>query len=290
MNSIKILSIVCILLIAGESIIAQEQSAKGLDSSSGGWKLVWADEFEKKGRPDPNNWTYENGFVRNNELQWYQPDNARCENGLLIIEGRREKKRNPNYDPNSKDWRRNREFAEFTSSSLTTRRLNSWQYGRFEMRGRIDIREGLWPAFWTLGIKGGWPAGGEIDIMEYYNGLLLANVAWQAENSRVPKWDSVRKPVREFGDPNWSKKFHIWRMEWDAEKIELYVDDILLNRTELNETFNKDAEGNNPFRQPHYIILNFAIGGNSGGDPSKTEFPSRFEVDYVRIYQKQTKD
>lgn len=120
--------------------------------------------------------------------------------------------------------------------------------------------------------------------------MLLANVAWQAENSRVPKWDSVRKPVSDFNDPNWSKKSHIWRMDWDSEKIELYVDDTLLNRTDVNETFNKDANGLNPFRQPHYIILNLAIGGNSGGDPSKTEFPARFEVDYVRIYQKPLKD
>lgn len=135
MNIVRIISIVYITLMARGSIIPQPQPAKGLNSSSGEWKLVWSDEFNKNGKPDPNNWTYENGFVRNNELQWYQPDNARCENGLLIIEGRREKKRNPRYDPNSKDWRRNRQFAEYTSSSLLTRGIHSWQYGRFVMRG-----------------------------------------------------------------------------------------------------------------------------------------------------------
>lgn len=279
---------VCIVLMAGEIIIAQEhpvaEALKEHNPSSDGWKLVWADEFEKSGRPDPNNWTYETGLVRNSEPQWYQPDNARCENSLLIIEGRRERKQNPNYDPNSRDWRRKSEFADYTSASLTTRGLHSWQYGRFEMRGRIDIRAGLWPAFWTLGVEGRWPACGEVDIMEYYEGVLLANVGWASENSRLPKWNSVTKPIADFNDPNWSKKFHIWRMDWDDKKIEIYVDDILLNTTELDQTFNKDK---NPFRQPHFILLNLAIGGTRGGDPSKTEFPARFEVDYVRIYQKQ---
>jgi beta-glucanase (GH16 family) len=280
--------------MAGEIIIAQEhpvaEALKESNPSSDGWKLIWADEFEKSGRPDPNNWTCETGFVRNNELQWYQLDNARCEKGLLIIEGRRERKQNPNYEPNSKDWRRNREFTEYTSSSLTTKGLHSWQYGRFEMRGQIDTRAGLWPAFWTLGVEGRWPACGEVDIMEYYEGTLLANVGWASENRGLSKWDSVRKPIAEFNDPNWSKKFHIWRMDWDDEKIEIYVDDILLNTTNLDETFNKDTNGKNPFRQPHFVLLNLAIGGTRGGDPSETEFPARFEVDYVRIYQKQPRN
>ncbi len=286
MSNIKKISIALIILAASVSVIKQPPTLTASDSSLQGWKLVWSDEFNKDGKPDTNNWTYESGFVRNNELQWYQPDNARCENGLLIIEGRREKKRNPRYDPNSKDWKRNRQFAEYTSSSLLTRGIHSWQYGRFVMRGKIDTRDGLWPAFWTLGVKGGWPAGGEIDIMEYYNGLLLANVAWQADNSRVPKWNDVRKPLSDFNDPDWSKKFHVWRMDWDANKIELYVDDKLLNRTDVNDTISSNVNNPIPFRQPHYIILNLAIGGNSGGDPSKTDFPARFEVDYVRIYQK----
>ena len=76
-------------------------------------------------------------------------------------------------------------------------------------------------------------------------------------------------------------------MDWDVDNIKLYVDDILLNAVDLEKTFNKDKEGKNPFRQPHYIILNLAIGGTAGGDPSDTTFPAKFEVDYVRIYKKQ---
>ena len=259
---------------------------KNAKAVSEGYQLAWADEFDKEGRPDPANWTYETGFVRNEELQLYQPENARCEGGMLIIEGRRERKENPSYEPGGRSWRRNRQYAEYTSASVTTKGLHSWQYGRFVMRGRIDTRAGLWPAFWTLGVEGRWPGSGEIDIMEYYRGMLLANVAWLSGDGREPEWDDTRKPITEFADPAWSSKFHVWRMDWDESSIRLYVDDELLNEVDLAKTFNKDADGKNPLRQPHYIILNLAIGGGSGGDPSETEFPAKFEVDYVRVYQK----
>ncbi len=132
-----------------------------------GYTLVWSDEFDSDGAPNPQNWTFENGFVRNQELQWYQPQNARVEKGLLVIEGRREHQINPRYEAGSADWRRARQAAEYTSASLMTRGLQAWQYGYFEMRARIDARDGLWPAWWTLGASGAWPRNGEIDIMEY---------------------------------------------------------------------------------------------------------------------------
>jgi beta-glucanase (GH16 family) len=289
MNKLYIIVTICLISMMTSIIIAQQAGSSGNSNSSTELKLVWSDEFDKDGRPDPNNWTYERGFVRNQELQWYQPENAWCENGMLIIEGRRERKQNPRYRAEGRDWRQSREYAEYTSSSLTTRRLHSWMFGRFEMRGQIDTRPGLWPAFWTLGIEGPWPGNGEIDIMEYYRGVLLANAAWATEKRSVPKWDDSRKPITEFNDPNWSEKFHIWRMDWDTDSIKLYVDDLLLNQVDLKETINKDDEGKNPFHQPHYIILNLAIGGTAGGDPSNTKFPAKFEVDYVRIYQMQSK-
>ncbi len=294
MNKWYVLVITCLISVATSTVIAQQTisraSPKNADTSSTEYKLVWLDEFNKEGRPDPNNWTYERGFVRNDELQWYQKENARCENGFLIIEGRRERKENPYYDPNSSSWRRSRQYSEYTSASLTTRRLHSWMYGRFEMRGRIDTRPGLWPAFWTLGIKGQWPSNGEIDIMEYYRGMLLANAAWGTEKQWQAQWDDTRKPITDFNDPDWSTKFHIWRMDWDVNSIELYVEDILLNTVDLNKTFNKGTEAKNPFRQPHYIILNLAIGGTQGGDPSSTDFPAKFEIDYMRIYKKKTQN
>jgi beta-glucanase (GH16 family) len=188
----------------------------------------------------------------------------------------------------NKGWQYERTHGEYTSAMLTTWGKGRWLYGRFEMRGRNDTRPGLWPAFWTLGVAGRWPGCGEIDIMEYYRGMLLANAAWASERQWVPVWDDVKIPLSEFKDAGWSAKFHVWRMDWDEDNIKLYVDDVLLNTIELKKTFNRDKEGKNPFHQPHYIILNLAIGGTSGGDPANTEFPAKFEVDYVRIYQEQS--
>ena len=156
------------------------------------WKLVWADEFDSEGAPDPKIWEPEKGFVRNEELQWYQAENAYCKGGLLIIEAKKEKVKNPDYKAGSNNWKENREFAAYTSASLTTKKSKSWQYGRFEIRAKIDTRAGLWPAFWTLGIKGRWPDNGEIDIMEYYRDMLLANVAWGSNEQYKPIWNSVK--------------------------------------------------------------------------------------------------
>jgi beta-glucanase (GH16 family) len=254
-------------------------------SREAGYRLVWADEFDRDGPPDPRNWSYERGFVRNEEMQFYRPENAWCEKGNLVIEARRERLANPDYQEGSSDWRRSRKFAEYTSACLITRGLHEWKYGRFEMRGRIDTRAGLWPAWWTLGTAREWPGGGEIDMMEYYRGLLLANVAWGSRRRWEPTWDSVRKPLAEFGDSRWSEKFHVWRMDWSPERIDLYVDGRLLNTTDLAATVNPDPEAANPFHEPHYMLLNLAVGGTAGGDPAQTEFPARFEVDWVRVYQ-----
>jgi beta-glucanase (GH16 family) len=267
------LALVMLLALASPSAWAQPD----------GWKLVWSDEFDKPGAPDPAKWTYETGFVRNQELQWYQPANARCENGFLFIEARREQVKNPNYVAGSTRWSTNREYAEYTSASVTTRGMHTWKYGRFEMRGRIDTRPGIWPAFWTLGAEKRWPANGEVDIMEYYKGTLLANLIWAGP--RGSQSFTVRKPLSSFPDPEWSSKFHTWRMDWDENRMVISVDGLTLNDADLTKTLNPD--GFNPYRHAHYMILNVAIGGTAGGDPSGTAFPSRMEVDWVRVYQRE---
>ncbi|HUZ57239.1 MAG TPA: glycoside hydrolase family 16 protein [Hanamia sp.] len=253
--------------------------------STSGYKLVWSDEFNTNGAPDSSNWTYENGFVRNHEFQWYQPRNARCENGILIIEAKKEEKLNPWYVAGSMDWRKNRDSIHYTSACLLSKGHHFWKYGRFIMRARIDISNGLWPAWWTLGVHERWPANGEIDIMEYYRNKLLANIACFGKNHNA-EWFSNRFSIDSLGGKKWASKFHIWRMDWNQNFIALYVDDHLLNKVLLDSLVNKDESGFNPFKQPHYMLLNLAIGGANGGDPSQTSFPKKFEIDYVRVYQK----
>lgn len=251
------------------------------------YKLVWADEFNKNGPPDSTNWRYEKGFVRNQELQWYQAENAQCIKGTLIIEARKELKPNPNYIAGSSDWKKKRENIEYTAASINTGGRHSWMYGRFVMRGRINISAGLWPAWWTLGVAGQWPSNGEIDIMEYYKNKLLANIACGSATPFNAEWHSKTIPVDLLGGKDWAAKFHIWRMDWDENSIALYMDDTLLNKVELSQLVNKDGSAINPFKQPHYLLLDLAMGGMNGGDVSNTKFPNRFEVDYVRVYQKQ---
>jgi beta-glucanase (GH16 family) len=259
-------------------------------------QLVWNDEFNIDGPPDPANWTFEQGFVRNRELQWYQPANAVCREGRLLIEGRRERIENPAYNARSDNWRENRKYAEYTSSCLLTRGLHEWPVsGHFEIRARLDTTGGAWPAIWMLGSSGRWPYCGEIDIMEFYriNGIptILANAAWGSDEIWTGKWDSVKKPLSEFlaGDPDWTAKYHIWTMDWDEEAIRICIDGSLANEILLEETLNPD--GTNPFSadRQFYILLNLALGSN-GGEPADVLFPVAFEVDYVRVYTRKPGD
>jgi len=247
-----------------------------------GYTLVWHDEFDVDGAPNPANWKFEKGFARNEEAQWYQPDNASVKDGLLVIEARKERVKNPNYT-GSGDWKTSREYAEYTSTSMLTSGLQSFQYGRFEMRGRIPTSAGMWPAWWTLGVSGEWPSNGEIDIMEFYQGKVLANVACGTDTRWQAKWDSATKQLSTLG-ADWSSQFHVWRMDWDDQNILLFLDDQQLNSSALSAMLNSD--GKSPFKQKAYMLVNLALGGVNGGDPSKTTFPQRYEVDYVRVFQK----
>jgi len=253
-----------------------------------GMKLVFNEEFNYEGAPNPEIWSFENGFKRNEELQWYQSKNANCKNGCLVIEGKKENFPNPNYIPESKSWKTNRQNVNYTAASLISMNKKSWLFGRFEVRARIDTAMGAWPAIWTLGIDKEWPSCGEVDMLEFYrpDGVpsILANVASGTNVRYKGKWDSVKKTLASLiaKDKRWPEKFHIWRMDWNKDSINLYVDNELLNTTLLSETIN--ADGSNPFLQPHYLLLNLALGAN-GGDPSQSRFPITFEVDYVRVYQ-----
>ncbi|MGN0053282.1 MAG: family 16 glycosylhydrolase [Bacteroides sp.] len=261
-----------------------------------GYKLVWHDEFDEDGTPSAV-WSYEEGFVRNEELQWYQSDNATVSNGCLVIEARRETVTNPYYDAGSNDWRKNRKEARYTSSCLTTQQSFHFRYGKLEVRAKIPAHTGAWPAIWTLGNQWIWPLNGEIDIMEYYikNGRpsILANACWGSSQAWVAIWDESVVPFSQFTgqDSEWADKFHIWRMDWDTEWIRLYLDDVLMNEIDLSQTFNQGWQENrmNPFSNTvegfgHYILLNLALGGN-GGTPDENLLPFHYLIDYVRVFQ-----
>jgi beta-glucanase (GH16 family) len=270
----------CLAVCTALAAHAQETVTPPRDPA---YKLVWTDEFENDGTPDPTKWRSETGFERNQELQWYRAENSRCEGGFLVIEGRREQLTNPNFKKGSGDWKKNRRHADYTSGSLITIGENAWSFGRYEVRARFKALPGLWPAIWTTG-RGRWPHGGEIDLMEFYDEKILANFVW-AGTGGSDHWDASHHPIANFDKETWDEKFHLWVMEWDEEKISLYLDGRLLNTLPVKTAINQDGPKINPFLSPHHFRLNLAIGG-AGGDPSRTEFPQRYEVDYVRIYQK----
>ncbi len=263
-----------------------------------GYRLVWNDEFLCDGRP-ADHWSYEHGFVRNNEEQWYQEDNATVEGGCLVIEGRKETVVNNRYDPHISNWRHSRREARYTSASLNTRNSFNFMYGRVEVRARVPVSAGAWPAIWLLGNQRRWPENGEIDVMEYYirdgRPSILANACWGSEKRDIGEWNTGITPFTHFTqrDPQWADKFHLWRMDWDEDFIRIYLDGELMNEIDLSRTCNKgwDQDGFNPFSNQtedfgHYILLNLAMG-SSGGAIDETSLPMSYYIDFVRVYQKE---
>jgi len=258
---------------------------------AGEWKLVWADEFNEPGLPNPAKWDYETGFIRNNEQQYYtraRRENARVEDGVLIIEARKEQWKNPAYDPAAQGrgrgrGGRGREFAEYTSASLTTRGKASWTYGRIEVRAKLPAGRGTWPAIWTLGTNQrqvGWPACGEIDIMEFVGfepGVVHANIHTKKYNHvlKTGKGDKIR-----IDDA--SEAFHVYAVQWEPDRLDFFVDGRQYF-TFRNEGTGPDAW---PYDQAQFLILNLAIGGSWGGQKRIDDsiFPQQFCLDYVRVY------
>ncbi len=154
--------------------------------------------------------------------------------------------------------------------------------GRLEIRARFPAYAGLWPAWWMLGNTGEWPSNGEIDILEFYQGALHANFVAGTTTRWVGNWDAVATPLSALGDADWDARFHVYRMDWNAERILLQVDGRELNSLDLAQLRNPD--GQSPFVNPAYTLLNLAMGG-VGGDPAGVPSRVHYEVDYVRVFE-----
>jgi beta-glucanase (GH16 family) len=254
------------------------------------WELVWSDEFDQDGLPDPAKWVQEEGFIRNRELQYYttgRSANARVENGILIIEARKEHFPNPQHQPDAPDrrWQQQRAHADYTSASLTTRGRAEWTYGRIEVRAQLPGGRGTWPAIWMLGTnigEVGWPACGEIDIMEYVGhdpGVVHANVHTRGYNHTRGNGRGAHLKL-----PEAETSFHLYAVEWTPDHLKFFVDDMNFF-TLKNDRTGVDSW---PFDAPHYLILNLAIGGAWGAQKGVDDniFPQRFLIDYVRVYRR----
>lgn len=239
--------------------------------------LVWSDEFEHTGTTDPSKWSYDLGDGcpdvcgwGNNELEYYTTDskNVRVENGTLIIEAHREQKGGKDY----------------TSTRIVSRNKGDWLYGRIEIKAKLPIGKGTWPAIWMLPTDwkyGGWPSSGEIDIMEHV-GFDQGIVHGTIHTERYNTLKGTQKEGK-ISIPDASAAFHLYAIEWSADRIDFYVDDKKYHTVTKS---NEDYKGW-PFDQRFHLILNIAVGGNWGGQQGvdETIWPQRLEVDYIRVYQ-----
>ncbi len=247
-------------------------------------QLVWQDEFNYTGLPDTARWGYEVGHIRNKEQQYYtqaRKQNIRVDNGMLTIIGRKEIWANEFYIKDSTDWRFKDSIAQYTSASINSKA--GWQYGRIEVKAKLPQGGGIWPAIWMMGVNReevGWPLCGEIDIMEY-----IGNHP-QDIYGTIHFPDPTNKQYRSSGgkitDSTISNSFHVYAIERDEKKIDVYFDE------KKYHTFIIDSAGKtfeNPFRKPFYLKLNLAMGANWPGPINDTVLPQQFVVDYVRVYQ-----
>jgi beta-glucanase (GH16 family) len=237
--------------------------------------LVWADEFDKPGLPDPSKWSYDTAGNAsgwgNNEWQFYtaaDPDNAMVRDGCLHIRAIREKAGGKN----------------FTSARLITKGKGDWLYGRVEVRAKLPGARGIWPAIWMLPTDweyGGWPESGEIDIMEHVG--FMPDSVFAAVHTKSYNHLIGTHPVKGRFLENIHDGFHVYSLEWNTQEIRMYADDIHYF------TFKKEPSGPDawPFDKRFHLLLNVAVGGNWGAMKGVNEkaFPQEMVVDYVRVRQ-----
>lgn len=240
-----------------------------------GYDLIWQDEFS--GNSLSNDWVHELGDGcpnlcgwGNKELQFYRRENTELKDGFLIIKAVQESVGGKN----------------FTSSRIKTQDKKSYTFGRFDIRAVLPRGQGLWPAIWMLGDnipQVGWPACGEIDIMEMVGGS--ANGRDNTVHGTV-HWDNNGQYANSGGPVSLSQgifndKFHVFSVIWDERKIVWLLDNVPYHQIDTT------PQALDEFRKPHFFLFNVAVGGNWPGSPdSSTNFPQQMVVDYIRVFQK----
>jgi beta-glucanase (GH16 family) len=271
-----------LVLLVACSLFEDKDKPKATACANPEWELVWFDEFDYSGLPNPQKWDYDVGGHGwgNQEAQYYtraRLENARVENGQLVIEARREAEPYQGHT--------------FTSARLVTRGKASWTYARVEVRAQLPSGRGTWPAIWMLPDRqtygsAYWPDNGEIDIMEHVGfdpDVVHGTVHTKAYNHMLgtQRGGNIRVPTAR-------TEFHVYAIEWTPEEIRWFVDDSLYYRFPNERLSNRNADWRQwPFDQPFHLILNIAVGGTWGGMQGidSTAFPARMLVDYVRVYQ-----
>lgn len=240
-------------------------------SSYAGYHLAWSDEFNGQALNE-NDWNYETGGSGwgNNELENYTArlQNVFVSSGNLIIEARKE-----DYGTN-----------HYTSARLTTKGKQSFTFGRIDIRAKLPVLKGMWPALWMLGNnidQLGWPACGETDIMELigtHPNQVVGSLHWKQSNGSAGTYNNTYT----IGAGDFSQQFHVYSLIWDMNSMKILVDDqIYVTATDANIT-----TGTYPFNNPFFFIFNVAVGGDWPGPPDGTTvFPQRMFVDYVRVFQ-----
>jgi len=238
-----------------------------------GYDLIWQDEFDGNGALNPSDWTHETGNSGwgNNELQYYTEGtgNAYQSGGKLVIEAKEESFNG----------------APYTSARVITQDKQTFGHGRVDIRARLPEGQGIWPALWMLGnnfSSVGWPACGEIDIMELVGhepGTTHGTAHWGPQGQGFSNYQGA--PYNLSSGKKFSEEFHVFSIVREPGEITWYVDD-----NQFFRLTNDDVNGAYPFDMDFFFIFNIAVGGNWPGNPDATTvFPQRMFVDYVRVFQ-----
>ncbi|MBS3972287.1 MAG: glycoside hydrolase family 16 protein [Erysipelotrichia bacterium] len=239
------------------------------------YELVWSDEFDVDGEPDPQKWSYDVGGHGwgNQELQYYtKGENVEVKDGKLVIEARKET-RGPNA---------------FTSTRLVSKNKGDFRYGKFEVYAKLPDTLGSWSAVWmlpTVNQYGGWPRSGEIDIMEYVVQDLNI-VHGTVHTGRYNHIDGTQQGFsRSLHDV--SNTFHLYTIEWLPDQIRYYLNGEFVYRFKPSLFITCPTSQHWPFDIPFHLIFNIAVGGSWGGARGVAEegWPTTMEIDYIRVYQ-----